>query len=105
MCRVHLPLHFLSAFLSNDLLIVYLGLLCVIYIVVHSITHSLCMISSCSFIGMCYNQRQCIPRKNGFHTFLASKLCPLDFFFKNSCTPHKSVTFLDIFMQFNRNKY
>ena len=47
-CRVQLWLLSLSSFKSNDPLIVFLCLFCVIFILVHTITHSLFMIYSCN---------------------------------------------------------
>ena len=49
-------------------------LFCVLYIIVHSITPSLFMISSCNFIGMCIRQRKCGRARMNVPSFLVSML-------------------------------
>ena len=77
----------------------FLYLHCVIYILVHSTTHSLFMISS-EFVKTMCRARMIVP------PFLVSNLCPFDIFFqKKSRTTRNPVIVWDIFMELHRNVY
>ena len=65
---------------SNGPLIVFFMLFYEIHILVHSITHSLIIVSSYNLIGMCIRYRRRVPCKNECPLFLVSKLCPFDSF-------------------------
>ena len=62
---------------------------------VHPITHSLFMISSCSFIEMCIDQDDLSDVNMVVPHVLVLSFCPFDFFPKYSCASHKSVTIWD----------